>query len=382
MIEIVQVKNFKSIKELEIKFSDLNVLAGVNGSGKSSIIQSILLAKKYFTRYVMAGENLDLNDDLLEIGDVKDALFEGGSDACDINIKCKSYEGYAALRMLGNKDRDYFQTVNPAGVVVQTQNVKYQVFDAIQYLRAERLGPRMYQDKNSDIVRSRQEIGSSGEHVFDYIYQYLTTKLEDVKARYHESAFDNSLEQQVEHWLSDICPNISHIKPRVIDGTNFAGFGFSMKTSVGESNVYRPTNVGFGLSYILPVLVLLLKAKKGSTVIIDTPEAHLHPRGQVKIGELLAYAAADGVQIIVETHSDHIINGIRLAVVKQFISPDAIKFMYCSLEKKENDLVAYTKLETPKINKNGQFDYWPEGFFDQWSISIKGLLSNRTSGEE
>jgi predicted ATPase len=381
MIEELQIKNFKSIKDLKINFSNLNVLAGINGSGKSSIIQSILLSKKYFTKYSIAGNPLHLNDSILEIGNVKDALSEGGGDICDINIKCSEYHGYAALRMLGNKDSDQLQTMNAVGIDIQLMDIKYKIFDAIQYLKAERLGPRMYQDKNSDIVISRDEIGFRGEYVFHYIYQYLTTKLEDVQARYHENALDNSLEQQLENWLSDICPNISHIKPRRIDGTNFAGFGFSMKTSLGESNIYRPTNVGFGLSYILPVLVLLLKAKKGTTIIIDTPEAHLHPRGQVKIGELLAYAAADGVQIIVETHSDHIINGIRLAVVKQFISPDAIKFMYCSLERKENDLVAYTKLEIPEINENGQFDYWPEGFFDQWSISLKGLLSNRASGE-
>ncbi|WP_373350757.1 DUF3696 domain-containing protein [Acinetobacter bereziniae] len=382
MIEEIQVKNFKSLKDLKLSLSNLNILAGVNGSGKSSIIQSILLAKKYFTKYVNAGQNLNLNDSILEIGDVKDALFEGGDDICDINTKFTNLDGYAALRMLGNKTLDYFQTTNPVAVNVQINNVKYKRFLSIQYLKAERLGPRMYQEKNSDIVDNIGEIGASGEYVFHYLYKNLTRKINDIEVRYHENAIDDSLEQQLINWLRDICPNVSNIKPRMIDGTNFVGFGFSMRTSIGESNTYRPTNVGFGLSYILPVLVLLLTAQKGETIIIDTPEAHLHPRGQVKVGELIAYAAADGVQVIVETHSDHIINGIRLAVVKEFISPDVIKFLYCSLCREEGDLIAHTKIESPTINKNGQFSYWPEGFFDQWSISLKGLLSNRTSGED
>lgn len=382
MIEEIQVKNFKSLQDLKINLSSLNVLAGINGSGKSSIIQSILLAKKYFTTHVIAGENLNLNDSLLEIGDVKDALFEGGDDICNINIKFNNYRDYAALRMLGNKNSDYFRTLNPVEFDFLLDENFYIKFLSIQYLKAERLGPRMYQDKNSDIVNNIGEIGASGEYVFHYIYQNLTNKLNDVEARYHENAIDNSLEQQLINWLRDICPNVSNINPRTIGGTNFIGFGFSMKTSIGESNIYRPTNVGFGLSYILPVIVLLLKSKKGDTIIIDTPEAHLHPRGQVKIGELIAYAAADGVQVIVETHSDHIINGIRLAVVQEFISPNDVNFMYCSLQQEESDLVAHTKIESPKINKYGQFSYWPEGFFDQWSISLKGLLSDRTSGED
>ncbi|MDM1249942.1 DUF3696 domain-containing protein [Acinetobacter johnsonii] len=382
MIEEIQVKNFKSLKDLKLNLSSLNVLAGVNGSGKSSIIQSILLSKKYFTKYINAGQSLGLNDNILEIGDVKDALFEGGDDICDIYTKFTNLDGYAALRMLGNKTLDYFQTMYPPNLSVQTNDLKYERFLSIQYLKAERLGPRMYQEKNSNVVDNIGEIGASGEYVFHYLYKNLTKKLKDVEVRYHENAIDDSLEQQLVNWLGDICPNISNIKPRMIDGTNFAGFGFSMKTSIGESNTYRPTNVGFGLSYILPVLVLLLTAQRGETIIIDTPEAHLHPRGQVKVGELIAYAAADGVQVIVETHSDHIINGIRLAVVKEFISPEIINFIYCSLYREGSDLIAHTKIESPTINKHGQFSYWPEGFFDQWSVSLKGLLSNRASGED
>ena len=72
----------------------------------------------------------------------------------------------------------------------------------------------------------------------------------------------------------------------------------------------------------------LLSAKRGTLVLLENPEAHLHPQGQVRIGELIARTAASGVQILVETHSDHVLNGIRLAVHAGKIEPDQVKLQY------------------------------------------------------
>src|SRR5438046_1441121 len=92
---------------------------------------------------------------------------------------------------------------------------------------------------------------------------------------------------------------------------------FSVTYSLGHqvaSSEYRPTNVGFGITYALPIVVSILSARPGSLVIIENPEAHLHPRGQVRMGELLSLASTAGIQVLIETHSDHVLNGIRLAV--------------------------------------------------------------------
>ena len=92
---------------------------------------------------------------------------------------------------------------------------------------------------------------------------------------------------------------------------------FSVAYSLGHkvaSSEYRPTNVGFGITYALPIVVSALSARPGSLLIVENPEAHLHPRGQVKMGELLCQASEAGIQVLIETHSDHVLNGIRLAV--------------------------------------------------------------------
>lgn len=104
----------------------------------------------------------------------------------------------------------------------------------------------------------------------------------------------------------------------------FNGVRYSTSNSLGEEST-NALNMGFGVSYSLPIIVALLSAREGDILVLENPEAHLHPRGQRKIGELVALAAANGVQIFMETHSDHVLNGIRLSVRNKKISSDKDK---------------------------------------------------------
>lgn len=149
---------------------------------------------------------------------------------------------------------------------------------------------------------------------------------------------------------------------------------YSFVTGKHVSNKFRSTNVGFGLTYTLPVIVALLAAGKGSLIMIENPEAHLHPKGQVCIGELMAIAASSGVQVVVESHSDHILNGIRLAVYNQKIAPDKVMLHY--FERKEINQ-GKTSVVTPTIDQNGRIDRWPDGFFDVWDKCLETLLTPR-----
>ena len=150
-------------------------------------------------------------------------------------------------------------------------------------------------------------------------------------------------------------------------------FGFERADTAGDVRYYRSTNVGFGLTYILPVLVALLSSSAGALVLLENPEAHLHPRGQSQAGELIARAASAGIQVIVETHSDHILNGIRVAVKRGLASPEDIALHYFQLPAEYSDMSGIEVI-SPQIDRDGRLDKWPEGFFDEYGKSLSRLL--------
>ena len=156
------------------------------------------------------------------------------------------------------------------------------------------------------------------------------------------------------------------------------------RVSYGEGELlqtYKPQNVGFGVSCILPVLVSLLKAQPGDIIVIENPEAHLHPRGQSEMGRLMACAAAYGVQLFVETHSDHVINGVRIAVKEGVIRPQDAKIAFFERGKhvvpSENDagsVEVYTSERDILIDRIGSLSEYPTDFMDEWNNQLMELM--------
>lgn len=140
--------------------------------------------------------------------------------------------------------------------------------------------------------------------------------------------------------------------------------------SLGLSRSHRPTNVGFGLTYVLPVLTLVLSAAPGSLIMVENPEAHLHPQGQFEFARLIARAAAAGVQCLIETHSDHVVNGVRVAISEGVIEPTNVLINY--FERSKRDFTS--TLRTLAVDRRGRIDDWPEGFFDQYRLALMRLM--------
>ena len=120
-----------------------------------------------------------------------------------------------------------------------------------------------------------------------------------------------------------------------------------------------PANVGYGLGYAFPMLVAMLTAEPDSVVVIDSAEAHLHPRAQSAVGRFLGQMAGAGLQLFVETHSDHLLNGMRLAVRDGLLRPTDVALHFFGVGA---SLGQITSLD---IDNNGAVSDWPEGFFDQ-----------------
>ena len=121
---------------------------------------------------------------------------------------------------------------------------------------------------------------------------------------------------------------------------------------------------------------MLLTAKPGDCLIIENPEAHIHPKGQAELGRLLALCASTGVQIFVETHSDHVVNGIRVAVKRRQIERHDVKIAFFSRKESHNNGIyeQYTDIETIKIDPHGELSNYPDGFMDEWNNQLMELL--------
>ena len=175
----------------------------------------------------------------------------------------------------------------------------------------------------------------------------------------------------IDHWIQEVTPG-AHLQLETIQDADaiLAGFSFDRPGDV-RTRRYRATNVGFGLSYTLPVLMALL-APPGSLCLIENPEAHLHPRGQTKLAELAIRASLAGVQVIVETHSDHFIDGVRIAVRDGLIQPDSTAFHYFERDGGK------TVVSSPRVDVDGRLSSWPAGFFDQHEENLARLLAPKS----
>ena len=368
MINELVIKNLKSFDKLTLTLKSLTVLAGINGAGKSTIIQSLRLLRQSHLQSRLRGDGLSLNGDLISLGTAKDALSESANDdfisigLCIDNIGEVSWSFDAK-----STDSNLLPLLNAPQD--NTNVYATPLFnDGFHYLKAERLGPRVLLTKDDYNVKRFRTVGISGEFIGHFLQVFGDQDIN--QSLKHPNASSLSIIHNAEAWIGEICPNTRLTIQDYIE-TEHNSLRYASTASSDISNFYRATNIGFGVSYILPVIVVALSAKEGDILVIDTPEAHLHPRGQSKIGELLSRVANTGVQVIIETHSDHVLNGIRLSVHQEHINNTNTIFHYLS----KNTQSSNSTVQTLNIDSNGRFDYWPEGFFDEWNTNLQKLLS-------
>lgn len=368
MIQSLELTNFKLFSNQKFEIINLTVLTGINSTGKSSLLQALLLLRQSYQQNLLPNIGLALNGELVCIGTAQDALFESAKeDIISFEVTWKdNKQGKWSFNY--NIEADVIEIV-PASTSTDTEIYQSSLFnDQFYYLQAERLGPRPYFEMSDFQVRQHRQLGSRGEYTAHFLSIYGDRKILNQELA-HNLANSMNLKDQVEAWMGEVSPGT-----RINLSSSLAMDLMSLQYSYGLSNLYRPTNVGFGITYTLPILVAILAAEPGTLILLENPEAHLHPKGQAKIGELLALAASSscGVQILVETHSDHILNGIRVAVHDGKLNPQDVQLHYFQRQEKEGQAV--TEVISPNMDRNGRIDRWPDGFFDEWDKSLEILL--------
>jgi predicted ATPase len=367
MIKLLKLKNFKAFEDQLIKFNYLTLLSGLNSTGKSSVLQALLLLRQSYQQDLLPQIGLALNGELVSIGTAQDALFEGaGDDSIGFEISFDdSNEGVWLFNY--NREADVLAIASQPMTSDIYQSSLFS--DKFHYLQAERIAPRTYFEISDFQVRQHKQIGTKGEYTAHFLSIYRDTNISNSHLS-HYSAKSLNLRDQVEAWLGEVSPGT-----RIEIKSNPDMDLVSLQYSYGLSNPYRATNVGFGITYTLPIIVAVLASEPGTLILIENPEAHLHPKGQAKMGELLALAASCGIQVVIETHSDHVLNGIRLAVHGGKLDPKDVQLHY--FQRQEKNGLTFTEVVSPRIDRNGRIDQWPDGFFDEWDKSLITLLKPR-----
>ena len=367
----LSVQNFKCFASLELPLNDLTLLTGVNSAGKSSAVQALLALRQSADQGLLLRGRLALNGDLVTLGTAKDALFQDAEDEV-ITLGLHDSEGRkASWAFRYESDRD----VLAAAATEYSPAHSPELFGVgwFVYLSAERIGPRTSYARSDFAVRERRQLGRMGEYALDYLARFADHKVAD--GLRHPKAVSAQLKDQVEAWTGEITPG-TRIHVRADPSMDAVKLRYSFELGNEVTDEFRATNVGFGLSYTLPVLVALLGASPGDILVIENPEAHLHPRGQAQMGRMLALAAAAGIQVIIETHSDHVLNGVRLAVASKEIEPEQVAVHFFAREQADGAWGA-PYLVSPTIDGDGRIDRWPEGFFDEWDKALDRLLAGR-----
>lgn len=376
MYKRLELKNFKAFRELDLELRPLTLLSGMNGMGKSSVLQSLLLLRQsYLQRSEVVTKQgqlkLILNGELVELGTDSDIFFDRLQYVPEVSelgflLHEENIGKYQWLYEYDLSSADVLVT-KPSTEKNTTTFYETNLFqDNFHYLQAERIGPRTAFGMSDYLVRQRRQLGRAGEFTAHFLNEWRLDKVSN--ALLHPKDNSNGLFNQVTAWMSEISPGTEiEITPHADMDVVSVRYGFP------GTKTFRSTNVGFGITYTLPVLVALLSAQPGYLVLLENPEAHLHPRGQAQLGNLLARAADTGVQIIVETHSDHILNGMRIAVKKRIIEPEDIVIHYFHREN-GNGTQKEVQVASIEVNKYGKLTKWPLGFFDEYGKSLDELL--------
>lgn len=365
MISHIEIKNFKSLKDISVKLQPLNILMGLNGMGKSSFIQSLLM--------LLQSDELDkgiinLNGPLVDLGLGRDVLYQFSEvDYIELGV---SFNNSVDYKWKFNYRADTDKLKANASIVNNDLEYFRRATDNFQFIAAERIGPRESYEASKAIVTDKKYIGLSGEYAAYYLNQF-GSKNKVPAALQHGDAIADTLLEQTNAWLGEISPGVT-LATKYLPEINKVILDYQYTLPFGKTNAFKPKNVGFGITYVLPVIVSLLTAEKGKIIIIENPESHVHPRGQAELGKLIALAASTGAQLFIETHSDHILNGIRVAVKEKLIAKESANIIY--FEKETTQSEQYSKTISIKIDKNGELSKYPKDFLDEWNNQLLKLV--------
>lgn len=377
MLREIHLSSFKCFDNLILPLGPLTLLTGVNGGGKSSVMQALVLLSQTFVQQEW-GRSLMLEGPELALGNVADVLNQDSArrslalgittDEQKIKWSFKAEDRRALAIELEQIEIE--GTTLPLEVddpirwlmpidLAESSSVVY-ALRHLSWITAERTGPRELLPLR--VADGHARVGHHGEMAAGLLHWRGD---DEVNSALCLPDIPPTLLHQVRGHMQRFFPGCD-LRVSPIDGVSAVSLRLR---SDSRSDFQRPQNVGFGLTQLFPIIVSLLAARTGDVLLIENPEVHLHPRAQQEIGTLLAEAAASGVQVIMETHSDHVLNGVRLAVKRQKLPPTEVRVHFFAHRPGQSSVP-----ESPSMDDDGRLNSWPAGFFDQFDFALSELM--------
>ena len=398
----IAVKGFKSIaEECKIDIRPLTILAGANSSGKSSIMQPLLMLKQTLEApydpgpLKIDGPNVQFTEATQFLSTLPD---KKGTDRFQIRVEVwvsdfsysvgitfrKEQSGIGIVEMTresteanqpSSQERFTLYPKMPSGEIraLGIQGPIGEDFDKVKRLRCF-LGLGS-QDINgfysityklaSDITETIHlpRLRGNPERTYKLAYPHP----------WYPGTFENYAANLIHEWQQTkderlkTLTDVLHIlgltgkvsAKRIGDISIQLQVGRLLHDRVGETDMVSVADMGFGVSQVLPVLVALIAAEPGRLVYIEQPELHLHPRAQVALAQVLADAAKRGVRVVTETHSSLLLLGVQTLVAEGKLSPDLVKLHWFT--RREDGI---TEVDSVDLDEAGAYGEWPEDFAD------------------
>lgn len=374
MIKSLTIENFKAFdKTPEIKLGKISLLTGINGRGKSSLLQVLLLLSQS-VRKQNSLQYLLTNGDWVNLGDFSEI----------INKSCRAEEAPVVLQFTtdSEKDNDFrlsykynsekefgelvsmivnqhetfseFSGYNDDAMPKENTIVSVPLFSGytglmnlkqLYYISAERICAQ--NEETEDRLTDTYRLDRQGRNILNIIYRQ-----------------GNEFQEKIEKHLSSIFDGATFHITKEDNALHL------YMDSLDNGNHFLPVNVGYGYGYVLLLLTAGLLAQKNEIIIVENPEAHLHPSAQAALMRFfISEVMSRDVQIIMETHSDHIVNASLIAVRQEKIQNEDVKILFFSRNEEKRVLI-----QNLEITKKGRIKNHPVSFCDQYAMDMHALM--------
>lgn len=361
MINSVGIHNFKLFKDVQQEFKPLTLLTGLNGRGKSTILQALLTAWHSLKE---GADYLILDNEYVKVGSAEEILpwyLDDRKVCLSLSVDGESY-------ILSSTEVKNEEASDDIVHLVDDASRELVFLPHLHYLSADRMPKSDIFYTASQAVKKRTLSRRYGDGMATarFLYEYGHEGLEVPELGF-KGCTSQTLMGQANAWLKIISPDLNFHVNRLGNQYQIRYTSVNMPGMPLSSNAI---NVGFGITYALPMITAILSSSPGDVVIIETPEAHIHPAGQARLMDLCSLAAANGIQIILETHSDHIINGVLRNVKQKTISPENVAVLFFDKEESTDEPEIYNM----PITEKGRITTPRKNFFDQYRSDLRALL--------